>query len=201
MPRHTAVLCCRVAHIYLALLLNTQRASCVCAMLLFCGMMLSHVFVRFGSARRESRLDELTALVTQKSPKANVLFKYGVDLRDVQATVRFMSAVEARAAESGQAVTLLVNNAGVGRSANLMDGATELWREMLEVNVLALCVVTREALKFLDPERGHIVHIGSMSGHRITGVGGMYAATKHAVTALTESLRRELREKESNIRV
>ncbi|CAG7787053.1 unnamed protein product, partial [Allacma fusca] len=47
---------------------------------------------------------------------------------------------------------------------------------------------------------GHIFNINSMSGHRITGMMNFYAATKFAVTALTEGLRRELAVK-SRIRV
>ena len=42
--------------------------------------------------------------------------------------------------------TVLINNAGLGRKAPLMSGASEPWREMLEVNLLALCIATREAV-------------------------------------------------------
>src|SRR5207237_2939991 len=101
-------------------------------------------------------------------------------------------------------VDLLVNNAGLGRVAPLGSAPTERWREMFEVNVLGLCIATREAIQ--DMERrgvaGHVVHVSSMAGHRVPGPdSGFYAATKFAVRALTEALRRELRERKSAIRV
>jgi len=101
-------------------------------------------------------------------------------------------------------VDILVNNAGLGRAAPLGSAPTELWREMLEVNVLGLAIATREAIQ--DMERrgvaGHVVHVASMAAHRVPGPeSGMYAATKFAVRALTEGLRQELRARESSIRV
>ncbi|MBW2256555.1 MAG: SDR family NAD(P)-dependent oxidoreductase, partial [Deltaproteobacteria bacterium] len=48
---------------------------------------------------------------------------------------------------------------------------------------------------------GHVIHISSMSGYRVAPGGGVYAATKHAVRALTEALRGELRKLRSGIRV
>lgn len=100
-------------------------------------------------------------------------------------------------------VDILVNCAGLGRKAPLVDGSTEAWREMLEVNVLGLCICTREALTDMRArgDRGHVVHLSSMSGHRVPGGSGVYAATKHAVRALTEGLRKELRALGSGIRV
>lgn len=73
---------------------------------------------------------------------------------------------------------------------------------MLDVNVLALSIVTREAVSLMrksGADDGHLININSMSGHRITSLH-MYSATKFAVTALTEGLRRELREVNSRIR-
>ena len=46
-----------------------------------------------------------------------------------------------------------------------------------------------------------VIHIGSMSGHRVPGTGGVYSATKFAVRSLTEGLRRELRAADSDVRV
>jgi len=75
---------------------------------------------------------------------------------------------------------------------------------MLEVNVLGLSVCTREAVQRMRRrgiDDGHIIHISSMSSHRVPPGSGMYAATKFAVRALTEALRKELREQGSSIRV
>jgi len=121
------------------------------------------------------------------------------DLRDEAQILAMFEAVRAR--HGG--VDLLVNNAGLGHLAPLTSGETERWREMLEVNVLALSVCTREAIG--DMQRrdfaGQVVHISSMSGHRVPPGSGMYSASKHAVKALTEALRTELRGQGSDIRV
>lgn len=100
-------------------------------------------------------------------------------------------------------VDVMVNNAGLGHKASLMGGETEAWRDMLEVNVLALCICTREAIKDMqiNDSKGHVIHISSMAGHRIPAIGGMYSASKFAVRSLTEGLRRELRAANSPIRV
>ena len=74
---------------------------------------------------------------------------------------------------------------------------------MLEVNVLALSICTREALSHMrqNGDDGYIIHVSSMSAHRVPSNSGMYSATKFAVRSLTEGLRQELRQIGSNIRV
>ncbi|MAQ14850.1 MAG: short-chain dehydrogenase [Sandaracinus sp.] len=100
-------------------------------------------------------------------------------------------------------VDVLVNAAGLGHDAPLLGGSTAAWREMLEVNVLALCVCTREAVADMRRrgDDGHVVHISSMAGHRVPGGSGVYSATKFAVRSLTEGLRQELRALDSGCRV
>ncbi|KAJ8878079.1 hypothetical protein PR048_022543 [Dryococelus australis] len=103
-------------------------------------------------------------------------------------------------------VDVLVNNAGMAPNNNLTDGNTSVWKQLLDLNVLALSICTREAIKSMK-ERGvndgHVVHINSIAGHSVITFSGfyMYSATKHAVTALTEGLRKELVQEKSNIRV
>ena len=73
---------------------------------------------------------------------------------------------------------------------------------MLDVNILGLSIVTREAVSLMRSsgvDAGHVINVNSMSGHRIVGLP-MYSATKFAVTALTEGLRRELRQANTHIR-
>ena len=147
-------------------------------------------------ARRGERLRELAAEIEEAGGEAMAL---EVDLRDLDAVGEMFETI--RSAWGG--VDLLINNAGFGKKESLASGDPSTWRAMLEVNVLALAVCTQEALA--DMERrgvaGHIVHISSMSGHRTPAGSGMYSATKFAVRALTEGLRKELRAADSDIRI
>jgi NADP-dependent 3-hydroxy acid dehydrogenase YdfG len=149
------------------------------------------------AARRVDRLERLAADIDASATKVVV---QPTDMRVEADVVRLI----ATARERFGGVDVLVNNAGLGRRAPLTSGPTDAWREMLEVNVLGLCIATREAIQ--DMERrgvaGHVVHVSSMAGHRIPGPdGGVYAASKFAVRALTEALRVELRTKGSPIRI
>tara|TARA_R110000850_G_scaffold249163_4_gene374068 strand:+ start:201 stop:959 length:759 start_codon:yes stop_codon:yes gene_type:complete len=144
--------------------------------------------------RREKRLQELVSEVEVHQVKAGA---FPVDLSDITATQQTVAA----AAESLGGLDILINAAGVGRQAHLIDGDIADWKTMLDVNVFALALVTREALPHFPDSGGHVVNISSMSGHRVPGKGGFYAATKFAVRALTEGLRQELRGKNNYTRV
>jgi len=149
------------------------------------------------SARRRDRLD---ALAAELEKAGAAVLPVTADMRREDDIVRCFA--DARDRFGG--VDVLVNNAGLGRSAPISSAATELWREMLEVNVLGLAIATREAIR--DMERrgraGHVVNVASMASHRVPGPeSGMYSATKFAVRALTEGIRQELRAKQSTIRV
>ena len=149
------------------------------------------------AARRAERLEALAGEL--RAAGVDVLVQR-TDMRSEDDVVRMVAAAAARFG----GVDVLVNNAGLGRHAPLAAGATELWREMLEVNVLGLAIATREAVRDMDRRgvAGHVVHVSSMAGHRIPGAdSGMYGATKFAVRGLTEGLRQELRAKRSPIRV
>jgi len=123
-----------------------------------------------------------------------------VDLRVASEIVKFFDTVGKR----WQGVHVLVNNAGLGFAGDLASQDPGQWREMLEVNVLALCICTQQALAQMKEhsEESHIIHIGSMSGHRVPpGANGVYSATKFAVRALTESLRQEMHAAKRAVRV
>lgn len=149
-----------------------------------------------ATARREDRLAGLAADVADAPGE---LLPCPADLRDPQA----VEGVFARVRDRWGGVDVLVNNAGLGHGAPLIGGDVAAWREMLEVNVLALCQCTAEAVGDMRRrgDDGHVIHIGSMSGHRTPPGSGVYGATKFAVRSLTESLRLELRELGSRIRV
>ena len=146
-------------------------------------------------ARRTDRLD---ALAREIGPERVACVR--TDMRVEADVVRLI----ATARERFGGVDALVNNAGLGRNAPVTSGSTELWREMLETNVLGLLIATREAIA--DMERrgvaGQVVHVSSMAGHRVPGPdSAVYSGTKFAVRAITEGLRQELRSRKSPIRV
>lgn len=93
-------------------------------------------------------------------------------------------------------VNILINNAGVYRDTNLIDGNSNEWKKVLMTNVFALSLATREAIKIMRQAdiQGHIVNVNCLSGHRNLYYSNMnlYGASKHAVTALTETFRQEL---------
>ncbi len=146
-------------------------------------------------ARRRERIEALAASIAETGGAA---LPIECDLRRVDSIASMFSRVR----EAWGGVDVLVNNAGLGHHTPLIDGDPEKWREMLEVNVLALCVCTREALADMRrQDRGHVVHISSMAAHRVPPGSGVYSATKYAVRSLTEGLRQELRAAGSAIRI
>jgi len=147
-------------------------------------------------ARRQERLDQLATDLQNQN--AEVLAQQ-VDLRQEEEILKLFDRIR----NTWGGVDVLINNAGLGHREPLMTGRTEAWREMLEVNVLALCICTREAVHDMRQRgnTGHIIHISSMSAHRVPASGGVYSASKFAVRALTEGLRQELRAADSQIKV
>lgn len=87
----------------------------------------------------------------------------------------------------------VVNNAGVVVGGPLEFLALDDWRHQFEVNVVGAVSVTRAALPLLRAGGGRVVMMGSNSGRIAVGMMGPYCASKHALEAVAESLRLELR--------
>lgn len=95
---------------------------------------------------------------------------------------------------------VLINNAGIGKFADLTEASTEDFKEVWEVNTLGLFIAGREAAKhFKEQQYGNIINISSSSGVKGHAKGSAYCASKFAVTGLTEVWRAELRP--HNVRV
>ncbi len=107
------------------------------------------------------------------------------------------AALVARAIERFGSLDILVNNAGLGLYGSIADGNPEDWRRMFDVNVLGVLYVTRAAVRrMLERGSGDIVFVSSLAGRRVPRADGtVYAATKHAITAVAEGLRMDVHEK------
>lgn len=159
-----------------------------------CAHALANAGMRVAVAGR--RAERLEALKQSLAP-AEVL-AVPTDMRSEEAIQRMFATV----GETWGPVDVLVNNAGLGYKGNLGDAPTEDWREVLDVNVLALSICTREALRGMAERDGAIVNISSIAGQRVPAYRGVafYSASKHAVTAFTEGLRQEIVERRLNVK-
>lgn len=152
-----------------------------------------------GVARNTAKIESLSS---ELSSTAGKLVPMSCDIR-VEEQVK---KVFAFAKQNFGGVDVCVNNAGLSHDAPIFSGATEDWRDMLETNVLAVSVITREfmsQIKERGVDDGHIIILNSLSGHRALNSPSyhFYTATKFALTGLTEGIRYELRNMKSNIRV
>lgn len=118
------------------------------------------------------------------------------DVTDYPAVRR--AAEEVAAMLEGRNLAALVNNAGVSPPGPLLHMPVETLQQALDVNVSGLFYVTQQFAPLLGARhdaphpRGRIVNISSVSGRIAYPFMGAYAASKHAVEALSDALRREL---------
>jgi len=112
---------------------------------------------------------------------------------DVTDEASMESAIGAVEAEQG-AVGALVNNAGYSQSGALETLAMERLRRQFETNVFGLVRMCQLALPAMRAAgRGRIINLSSMGGKLVFPGGGAYHASKHAVEALSDALRYEVR--------
>jgi NAD(P)-dependent dehydrogenase (short-subunit alcohol dehydrogenase family) len=101
--------------------------------------------------------------------------------------------IAAAAAAVGERLDGLVDNAGIAIAAPLELVPLDELRHQLEVNVVGQVAVTQAFLPALRQARGRIVLMGSIGGKSALPFLGPYAASKHALEAVADSLRVELR--------
>lgn len=91
-------------------------------------------------------------------------------------------------------IDILINNAGLAAGFGSIDaGEIEDWDIMLDTNVKGLLYVSREIIPiFKQQGYGHIINISSTAGKDVYANGNVYCASKHAVDALSKSMRIDL---------
>ncbi|HET7419154.1 MAG TPA: SDR family NAD(P)-dependent oxidoreductase [Candidatus Dormibacteraeota bacterium] len=113
-----------------------------------------------------------------------------LDVTDENSVTAFVNEVRRRFGR----IDVLVNNAGGALGLNPVEQAVDdEWTTMWKTNVLGLMWMTRACLPLIRKARhGHIVNIGSIAGFETYRGGAGYTAVKHAVRAITKTLRLEL---------
>lgn len=138
------------------------------------------------AARRTERLEKVAQEIQQQGGE---VISISTDVAE-EAQVRNMVT---KTVEAWGQVDILVNNAGV-MLLGMVDGAdTEDWRRMMNINVLGLMYATHTVLPIMKSQKhGHIVNISSVAGRVANAGTGVYNATKWAVNAFSEALRKEV---------
>ena len=139
--------------------------------------------------RRENRLVELQQELAEKVPVTTLCF-------DVSHADEVQNAIS-QLPEAFQAIALLVNNAGNAHGLEpIQEGALSDWDAMIDSNVKGVLYVTHAVLPgMIARGTGTIINIGSIAGKEVYPNGNVYCATKHAVDALTRSMRLDLNAK------
>ena len=136
-----------------------------------------------ASARRQERLVELSKKNSNITPKP-------VDLSDAEALERFCQEISGLS----EPVSVLINDAGYSLRGAVKDVSVPAIRRLFEVNLFALIRITQACLPGMRRLRkGMIVNLSSIVGKFPFPTSGPYAATKHAVEAISDALRLEVR--------
>jgi NADP-dependent 3-hydroxy acid dehydrogenase YdfG len=144
-------------------------------------LLASEGFRVYATARRRERLEAL------ESAGCRTL------TLDVTDEASMQAAVETIEGEAG-ALFGLVNNAGYSQSGAVEEVPIDRIRAQFETNLFGLVRLTQLVLPGMRRAgRGRIVNIGSMGGRLTFPGGGIYHATKHALEAISDALRFEVR--------
>ena len=153
-------------------------------------LLLDKGFRVFGSVRKQADAARL------KSEFGANFTPLTFDITDEAAVLS--AAREVRAALGGQTLAGLVNNAGIAVPGPVLELSADEFRRQLDVNVVGPIIATQAFGPLLgsDPSlkgpKGRIVMISSVAGKNGNPLTPAYAASKHAIEGLSESLRREL---------
>jgi len=148
-------------------------------------MMVGRGWRVYGSVRKETDADRLQA-------------EFGETFTPLLFDVTDEAAIATAVGQIPPPLTALINNAGIAEPAPLMHMKLDVFRRHLEINVTGALAVTQACLPLLGAQLswphppGRIINISSVSGRIVYPFMGAYAASKHALEAMSDALRREL---------
>lgn len=164
------------------------------------GLACAEEFARAGSsliitARRMELLNEIAEKLKAE---------FGVKVLSLELDVRHRQSVESlinSLPAEWKNIDILINNAGLAKGmCKFYEDNPDNWDEMVDTNIKGLLYTARAVVPgMVERKSGHIINLSSIAGHEPYPKGAVYCATKHAVDAITKSLRMDLVDK--NIRV
>lgn len=140
------------------------------------------------TGRRNDRLENLSQEL-RNNYKISVL-PLCFDVRDNDAVVSAIDNLP------NKQIDVLINNAGLASGlSKVQNGSLDDWEKMIDTNIKGLLYVSKAIMPLMiKHKQGHIINIGSTAGKETYENGNVYCATKHAVDAISKSMRIDLLE-------
>ncbi|KAA5539473.1 SDR family oxidoreductase [Roseiconus nitratireducens] len=138
-------------------------------------------------ARRQNRISELADELKGNGGTASAV---PTDVTDQDQVKQLVKA----AVDQFGRIDVMLNNAGLMQQSPLEALKIDEWDNMIDVNIKGVLYGIAAALPFMQEQKsGHIINVSSVAGHKVTPAGAVYCATKHAVRAISEGLRSEVK--------
>jgi NADP-dependent 3-hydroxy acid dehydrogenase YdfG len=138
-------------------------------------------------ARRKDRIDALASELSGELGKTIAI------QMDVTRHEQVKNLVDIAVKEFGK-VDVMINNAGLMPQSLLENLRIDDWDRMIDVNIKGVLYGIAAALPHMKKQKsGHIINVSSVAGHKVGPGSAVYSATKHAVRALSEGLRQEVK--------
>ena len=139
------------------------------------------------------RLDRIEALAQELAAQDGRAGKAIAVQTDVTKSGQVKKLVESAVAAYGR-IDVMINNAGLMPHSPLERLKIDDWDRMIDVNIKGVLYGIAAALPYMQAQKsGHIINVSSVAGHKVRPGSAVYAATKHAVRALSEGLRQEVK--------
>jgi NADP-dependent 3-hydroxy acid dehydrogenase YdfG len=138
-------------------------------------------------ARRAERIQTLADELTGRGGNALAVTTDVTDRHQVQRLVDLAVQTYGR-------IDVMINNAGLMPQSLLEHLKVDEWDRMIDVNLKGVLYGIAAALPHMQRQQaGHIINVSSVAGHKVGAGSAVYSATKHAVRALSEGLRQEVK--------
>jgi NADP-dependent 3-hydroxy acid dehydrogenase YdfG len=136
------------------------------------------------------RIDRIEALATELTGAGGKALAVQTDVTDRE---QVKALVDAAVAAYGRC-DVMINNAGLMPHSPLERLKVDDWERTIDVNLRGVLWGIAAALPYMQEQKaGHFINVSSVAGHKVSANGAVYAATKHAVRALSEGLRQEVK--------
>jgi NADP-dependent 3-hydroxy acid dehydrogenase YdfG len=136
------------------------------------------------------RAERLKTLADELNAKGGKTLAVATDVTDRQQVKQLVDT----AVEKFGRIDVMINNAGLMQQSPLDKLQVDEWDNMIDINIKGVLYGIAAALPHMERQKfGHIINVSSVAGHKVTPAGVVYCATKHAVRAISEGLRTEVK--------